>query len=368
MQSNFCSGKPRLISDRALELKSTTPHAPLRVGILGAARIAPFAVIRHARNLDGVEVVAVAEEYQSAERLERYARKHRIPQTYRSFDALLASPDIDAVYVPLPISMHADWCVKAIQAGKHVLCEKPFAANASEAERVLRAAEGTGLVVAEAMHFRYHPLVDRVRQVIRDGEIGEIERIDASFSAYLPFNDFRFDYVTGGGGTIDMGCYPIGFVRAVTEQEPIVIEAEAGLHGALIDRWMRARMRLESGGEVRLFVGMRCIKLLSVSMQIKGNRGSIGILNFIKPEVYHRLKIRTAAGVRNERVPGGSTYKAQLEAFAEAIRTGTQPVTTISDAVKNARVIDAVYLAAGLPVRGDEAVLRGLQHQEGMQG
>jgi predicted dehydrogenase len=110
---------------------------------------------------------------------------------------------------------------------------------------------------------------------------------------------------------------------------------------------------------------MRCSKPLSVSMKIKGSRGSIGILNFIKPEVYHRLRIRTEAGIRNERVPGGSTYKAQLKAFAEAVRDGTQPVTTISDAVNNARVIDAVYLAAGLPVRGDQAVLRELSNQGG---
>jgi len=323
-------------------------------------------VIRHARALEDLEVVAVGEEYQSAERLERYARKHRIPQTYRSFDELLANPDIDAVYVPLPISMHADWCIKAIQAGKHVLCEKPFAANATEAERVLQAATGTDLVVAEAMHFRYHPLVNRVRQIIRDGEIGDIERIDASFSAYLPFDDFRFHYETGGGGTIDMGCYPIGFVRAVTEEEPSVLEAEAGLHGTLIDRWMRARMQLPSGGDVRLFVGMRCSKVLSVSIRIRGSRGSISVLNFIKPEVYHRLKIRSDTGTRRERVPGGSTYEAQLKAFADAVRDGTQPVTTVEDAVNNARVVDAVYLAAGLPVRGDQAVLRNLRNQEGM--
>ena len=112
---------------------------------------------------------------------------------------------------------------------------------------------------------------------------------------------------------------------------------------------------------------MRCSKLLSVSMRIKGSRGSIGILNFIKPEVYHRLKIRTEGGVRSERVPGGSTYEAQLEAFVEAVRDGTEPVTTVSDAVKNARVIDAVYLAAGLPVRGDEAVLRQLENQGGQR-
>ena len=338
---------------------------PLRLGILGAARIAPYAVLKHARKLDSVDVVAVAEEYHPEEHLRRYAKKHGIPRTYRSFDALLARPDIDAVYIPLPIGMHADWCISAIEAGKHVLCEKPFAANAAEAERVLRVAEQTDLVVAEAMHFRYHPLVNRVRDIIRNGEIGTVERIDASFSAYWPFTDFRFDYETGGGGTIDMGCYPIGFIRAVTEEEPTVLEATAGLYGELIDRWMRARLQLPSGGDVRLFVGMRCSNLLSVSMKIHGSAGSIGILNFIKPEVYHRMKVRTADGVRRERVPGGSTYGTQLAAFAEAVRTGTQPVTTVADSVKNMRVIDAVYLAAGLPVRGDETVLARIRGEKG---
>jgi predicted dehydrogenase len=339
---------------------------PVRLGILGAARIAPFAVLRHARKLDAVDVVAVAEEYHPERHLRRYARKHRIPRTYRSFDALLANPEIDAVYIPLPISMHADWCIRSIEAGKHVLCEKPLAANARDAERVLRASEGTGLVVAEAMHFRYHPLVDRVRQIIRDGEIGDIEHIDASFSAYWPFTDFRFDYAMGGGGTIDMGCYPIGFIRAVTEEEPTVTQAKAGLYGTLIDRWMRTSMQLPSGGDVSLFVGMRCSNLLSVSMQIRGSIGSIDILNFIKPEVYHRLKVRTESGIRRERVPGGSTYATQLAAFAEAVHAGTAPVTSIADSVKNARVIDAVYLAAGLPVRGDESVLRMLRAEKGI--
>jgi predicted dehydrogenase len=338
---------------------------PLRLGILGAARIAPFAVLKHARRLDAVEVVAVAEEYHPERHLMRFARKHQIPTTYRSFDALLGDPNVDAVYIPLPISMHADWCIRAIEAGKHVLCEKPLAANAADAARVLEAAEGTGLIVAEAMHFRYHPLVNRVRDIIRSGEIGHVERIDASFSAYWPFTDFRFDYAMGGGGTIDMGCYPIGFIRAVTEEEPTVTHAEAGLYGTLIDRWMRARMTLPSGGDVRLFVGMRCSNLLSVAMKIQGSTGSIAILNFIKPEVYHRMKVKTDAGTRRERVSGGSTYRTQLEAFADAVRTSTPPVTNIEDSVKNARVIDAVYRAAGLPVRGDEAVLSRLRAEKG---
>jgi len=339
---------------------------PLRLGVLGAARIAPFAVLKHARTLDNVDVVAVAEEYHSEAHLRRYAKKHRIPQTYRSFDALLANREIDAVYVPLPISMHADWCIKAIEAGKHVLCEKPFAANATEVERVLRAVEGTDLVVAEAMHFRYHPLVNRVRDILRSGEIGEIEQIDATFCAYWPFTDFRFSYETGGGGTIDMGCYPIGFIRAVTEEEPVVLEATAGLYGTLIDRWMRARMRLPSGGQVRLLVSLRSRHVFSLSIEIRGSRGRISVFNYVKPEVGHRLKILSDAGARRERVPGGSTYGTQLAAFAEAVRTRTQPVTSIADSLKNMRVIDAVYLAAGLPVRGDEAVLARLRAENGM--
>ncbi len=338
---------------------------PVQLGILGAARIAPYAVFKHARTLDSIEVVAVAEEYHPERHLRRYAKKHRIPHTYRSFHELLADPKIDAVYVPLPIGMHADWCIKAIEAGKHVLCEKPFAANATEVERVIRAAEGTNLVVAEAMHFRYHPLVNRVRDIIRSGEIGEIEHIEATFCAYWPFTDFRFNYETGGGGTIDMGCYPIGFIRAVTEEEPVVLEAVAGLHGALIDRWMRTKMQLPSGGRVGLLVSMRSRHVFSLSIEIHGSCGSISIFNYVKPEVGHRLKIRSGAAVRGERVPGGSTYGTQLASFADAVRDGTQPVTTVADSLKNMRVIDAVYLAAGLPVRGDEAVLARLRAEKG---
>jgi predicted dehydrogenase len=338
---------------------------PVRLGILGAARIAPFAVLKHARHLHSIDVVAVAEEYHPERHLRRYAKKHGIPNTYRSFHELLTNPQIDAVYIPLPISMHAHWCIEAIEAGKHVLCEKPFAANATEVERVLRAAEGTNLVVAEAMHFRYHPLVHRVRDIIRSGEIGEIEDIDATFCAYWPFTDFRFNYETGGGGTIDMGCYPIGFIRAVTEEEPLVLEAAAGLYGTLIDRWMRARMQLPSGGQVRLLVSMRSRHVFSLSIKIGGSRGTIRIFNYVKPEVGHRLQIRSHAGVRRERVPGGSTYGTQLASFADAVRDGTQPVTTVADSLKNMRVIDAVYLAAGLPVRGDEAVLARLRAEKG---
>ncbi len=326
----------------------------IKFGILGAAKIAPFALLKQARSIPGVRAYAVAEEYKGPEALQRFASKHGIPKTYQRFDELLGDPNVDAVYLPLPISQHAEWAIKSIQAGKHVLCEKPLAANAREALEIHKAAEATDRVVCEAMHFRYHPLVERVREIIASGEIGELRQIDASFSCFLPMNDFRFNYALGGGCTIDMGCYPIGFLRAVTGIEPEVTHAEAGLHGKLIDRWMRARLQFAPDCQANLYMGMRSHKLLSVSMKIAGETGSIRILNFIKPEVFHRLTIETGRMKRRETIFGESTYATQLAAFLQAIRNETPVLTSTEDAVKNMQVIDAIYQCAGLPIRGLE--------------
>ncbi len=152
-----------------------------------------------------------------------------------------------------------------------------------------------------------------------------------------------------------MGCYPIGFVRAVTGMEPEVISARAGLHGKKIDRWMEAECQFPDESTARIYMGMRSRKLLSVSMKIVGESGSIDIVNFIKPEVYHRLVIKTDKMKRSEKIFGKSTYAAQLEAFVRAVKTKTSPLTTTEDAVKNMRVIDAIYQKAGLPVRGSQA-------------
>ncbi len=323
------------------------------IGILGAARIAPFALIKQAKGIDGVSVTAVAEEYQDAGALEKYAKKHKIPKTYRSFEDLLGDKEIDAVYLPLPISMHAQWAINAIKAGKHVLCEKPLAANADQAESIHTASEETDLIVCEAMHHRYHPLAQRVKDIINNGDIGKLCHIKANFSCYLPFDDFRFNYDLGGGAMMDMGCYPISFLRAVTGIEPTVTQAEAGLHGDKIDRWMKSSLDFTNGCEADIFVGMRAKRsLFSVSVKITGECGTISILNFIKPEIYHRLLVKSDKMKRRETVYGKSTYKTQLEAFVAATRGGNEIVTTTQDALNNQRVIDAIYKKAGLPLRG----------------
>lgn len=329
------------------------PGAPIRIGVLGAARIAPFALFKHVAAVPGVEIAAIAEEYQSFAKTLAYAREHRIPKVYRRFGKLLADPTIDAVYLALPISQHAEWALACIAAGKHLLCEKPLGANAEQAARIDAAQRGTGLVVAEAMHSLQHPMVARVREILASGEIGAITRVDASFSAYLPQKDFRFVYALGGGGMLDMGCYPVALLRAMLGTEPIVKRAKAVEVEPRIDGVMDAELAFPNAPDVRLFVAMRSLRRpLDVTMRFVGTRGSLHILNFMKPEVFHRITVRSPEGQRSERVPGGSTYEAQLRAFVSAVRGGLPMRTTTAEAVRTLTVVDAIYEAAGLPRRG----------------
>ncbi|TFG94091.1 MAG: Gfo/Idh/MocA family oxidoreductase, partial [Myxococcales bacterium] len=142
------------------------------------------------------------------------------PRVFDSYDELLACPEIDAVYNPLPNGLHCEWTIRALEAGKHVLCEKPMASNASEAERMAEAARKAGRVLVEAFHWRYHPLAERMREVVRT-RLGEVEHLEAWLC--IPFllpGDIRFRYELGGGATMDTGCYAINVVRWLAEAEP----------------------------------------------------------------------------------------------------------------------------------------------------
>ncbi|MFZ1866454.1 MAG: Gfo/Idh/MocA family oxidoreductase [Polyangiales bacterium] len=331
------------------------PRLPgtIRFGALGAARIAPFSLFKQVPKVNGVEVAAVAEEYQSYGATLAYAKKHGIPKIHRRFDALLTDPSINAVYLALPTSMHADQALACIAAGKHLLCEKPLACNAEEARRIDAAADKSGLVVAEAMHSLQHPLVARLRQILAEGEIGDIERVEVGFSAFIPKRDFRFVYELGGGAMLDMGCYPVAFLRTVLGTEPTVKSARAELVAPRVDGTMEATLAFPNAPDVRLFVSMRSVRRpVEVQMRFVGTRGRIDLLNFIKPEVYHRLVVRTGSSRRVERVPGGSTYRTQLAAFAESIRDSVPVLTTTAEAARTLTVIDAIYEKSGLLPRG----------------
>src|SRR5215472_3828414 len=201
---------------------------PLRIGILGAARIVPLSIIRPARRVTEVSLYGIAAR--DATRASKFAHKHLIPHTFASYEELLADPNIDAVYVPLPNALHAPWTLKALAAGKHVLCEKPFASNASEAELMAAAAQERKLVLMEAFHYRYHPLAARMKEIVTGGELGEIRHIGVWLCfPLLSRGDIRYNLALSGGTTMDAGTYTINVLRFLAGSEPEVVHATAKL-------------------------------------------------------------------------------------------------------------------------------------------
>ena len=200
----------------------------LRIGILGAARITPSALIKPAQKSDEVVVAAVAAR--NVSRAQAFAAKHGIARVHDSYEALIADPDLDAIYNPLPIALHGKWTRAAIAAGKHVLCEKPFTANADEAREVAELAAKSGRVVMEAFHYRYHPCASRVEEIIASGELGKLERVEAHWCFWMPkFSDIRYNYSLAGGALMDLGCYAVDMVRRFGGSTPEVVSAQAKL-------------------------------------------------------------------------------------------------------------------------------------------
>jgi predicted dehydrogenase len=325
--------------------------APLRIGILGAARIAPMALIRPARSVPEVRIAAVAAR--DATRARAFADKHGVPKVHAGYDALIADPELDAIYNPLPNALHCEWTLRALRAGKHVLCEKPIASNAAEAERMAQAAEASGRVLVEAFHWRCHPLAARMREIVRSGVLGEVRRVEASMCIPLPLpGDIRYRFDLGGGATMDTGCYAINLVRFLAEAEPSVESAEVRRSSPDVDRWMRAELSFEDGRSGRVECSLFSAKLLAVNARVIGSRGRLDVFNPVAPHLFHRLRVRAGGERRSESVPGEATYTHQLRAFVAHVRGAAKMTTDARDAILNMRVIDAVYDRAGMKRRG----------------
>jgi predicted dehydrogenase len=324
--------------------------ADLRIGVLGAARITPAALIRPARVVDGVAVAAIAARDRT--RAAAAAARHGIATVHDEYAAVLADPTLDAVYIPLPNGLHSQWTLAAIAAGKHVLCEKPFTSNADQARTVASAAAGTGLVVMEAFHYRYHPLMARVLSLLAGGTIGSIRRVETELAFPLPrFSDIRYNLALAGGALMDAGCYAVHSLRTLGGAEPEVVSARAIMRSPGVDRAMVAHARFPNGATGRIRCSMWSRHLLGVSARIMGDAGELRIFNYIGPHVYHRLSVRTPSRRWHERVPGEATYTHQLRAFRAAVRDGAPVLTGPEDSVATMTVIDSIYRAAGLEPR-----------------
>jgi predicted dehydrogenase len=320
----------------------------VRIGILGAARVAPLVLVNPAK--ENTEVVVAAVAAREVSRAQAFAAKHGIARVHDSYEALIADPDLNAVYIALPNGLHGRWTRAALTAGKHVLCEKPFTANAAEAREIAERAAKSDRVVMEAFSYRYHPSILRAEQIIASGELGKLERVEAASCFPLPkFSDIRYDYSLAGGATMDSGCYAVHKVRTFGGSTPEVVSAQAKLRDPRVDRAMTAELRFAGGHTGRIRCSMWSSDLPRSSAKVVGDRGELRVLTPVAS--FRRLAVRSPDGNRVERFPRRAPYAYQLDAFAAAVLRGEPVKTTPQDAIENMTVIDAIYRAADLPLR-----------------
>ena len=326
----------------------------VRLGLVAASRIAVPAIIDPLPDVDGVELAAVAAR--DLDRARAAADEWGAPLAFGSYEELMSCGDVDAVYIGTPASLHRQWAIAAIEAGKHVLCEKPFAANADDARLIADAARASDVVVMEAFHWRYHPFAQQLRDVLDSGVLGRVDRIDAAFDipdGKIGRDDIRWDVPLGGGATMDLGCYAIQWVRFAAESEPDVVSAEAVCPVAGIDGSLGAELRWPSGVTGSVHSSMIATgESVEAWLRVSGEHGTMIATNPLAPQ-HGNAMIVVDLGHRIWQRPAETTttYFHQLVAFRDAIVDGTPFPTTADDGVRNMELVDACYRAAGLEPR-----------------
>lgn len=323
----------------------------IRFGTLGAARITPGALIYPCMNEPRALVTAMAAR--DRKRAESFAEAHHISRIYDRYEEVIALDDIQAIYNPLPISAHCEWTLKALDAGKHVLCEKSFASNALEAALMHQRALDSGLVLMDAFHYRYHPVFIRAKEIFDSSQLGVISSIDAVFCVPVKgATDIRMNYDTGGGVTMDIGCYPISWVRHLSGKEPVDVEASAVVGPPDVDLSLDARMIFDDGLVATVHGDMRESASMTARITVIGDRGEMVVENPIAPQLGHLITLTVDGETSYETRDRRPSYCYQLDAFIDAIENNAPMYTDSADAVKQMALIDRCYLAAGLPIRG----------------
>jgi xylose dehydrogenase (NAD/NADP) len=320
----------------------------LKWGIMGCAGIAQGAVIPGIHASQTGEVVAIASRH--LEKAQQTAQKWNIPIAYGSYEELLADSQIDAVYIPLPNHLHKPWTIKAAQAGKHVLCEKPAALNARETQEMVIACHQAGVQWAEAFMYRHHPRYQLMKDVIRSGEIGTLRGIHSNFTFNSSSNkgNFRFDRSMGGGSIYDVGVYPISAARFILEDEPEAVTVHALFspeHGD-VDMMASGLIEFPDGMSLTFDCGMW--GYYRNELEILGTQGRIVVPSaYVDPrDAGSNFYIQTDQGKRDVEVPQVNQFALEVDDLAYAV-WGQKPLHfSASDAVMNMRVVDACLRSA----------------------
>ena len=320
----------------------------LRWGLLSTARInkkliAPLRLSKRST------LLAVASR--SQEKADSYAREQKIQRAYRSYEALLADSEIDVIYNPLPNHLHAEWSIKAVEAGKHVLCEKPLALTLADVDAMAAAAGRTGKIIAEAFAYRAHPHMRKIKEIISSGLLGKLKMVHGSFTFVMTKDDdIRWDPQMGGGGLWDIGCYPLSFTRTVLGKEPLEVFGWQVTSPTGVDEVFAGQLRFPGD----IFFQLDCsFKIPSHAfVEIVGDEGTLNI-----PEPFNLLARKTLYLTRDGKtstivVKGPDPYLAEVENFTDAILLNKMPVTSLADSRLNTAAILALLESAktGKPI------------------
>ncbi|CAM3178509.1 Gfo/Idh/MocA family oxidoreductase [Paenibacillus lupini] len=320
----------------------------LKWGILGCAGIAKRAVIPGLHLSELNEAAAIASR--DGEKAKQTADELNIPTAYDSYEALLADSSIDVIYIPLPNHLHKEWAIRAAEAGKHILCEKPLALNAHEAAEMAEAADKAGVLLSEAFMYRYHPRYQTIKDLIASGAIGEVRGIRSAFTFNNP-NDsknVRFRKEWGGGSIYDVGCYPLNAARLLLGKEPQAVTVNAFFSPEHDDVDMMASGLVEFEGDVSLTFDCGMWAAFRNPLEVLGTDGIIEVPSaFVTPTPESSHIYLTANGERRQiEVPYVNSYTAQADSLYHSITNGTPLTFQTSDAISNMKVIDACLLSA----------------------
>jgi predicted dehydrogenase len=316
---------------------------PLRIGLLAASKIAVGAVMAPAKEREDVAITAVAAR--DPARARTYAETHGIPAAAESYDALIARDDVDVVYIGNPIAGHAEWTIKAVQAGKGVLCEKAFALNAEEGRAMVAAAEAAGQPLLEAFHYRFHNVMRRAVEIVASGELGPLVRADATFDARIPYDpdEIRWRADQGGGALGDLGSYPAHALRTLAG-EPEVTSAKIEMQSG-VDAATSAELVFPGGVPGSLSCSMTAERF-DATLTLEGARGRMSIRNYLAPQAGCSFRVTIGEETRSEPTEGPTTYAAQLEHLVQVVRHGATPLTGGRDAIASLALMDAIRQAA----------------------
>lgn len=326
---------------------------PLRIGVLGAARIAELSIVGPARTT-GHRLVPVAAR--DRDRAEAFAATHGVERVADSYAELVADPEVEVVYNPLANRLHGPWNLAALQAGKHVLTEKPSASNTEEAAQVHEAVAKAGTVFMEGFHYLFHPVTRRLHELLDSGELGDLRHVETMVAMPAPpDDDVRWQLPLAGGAWMDLGCYSLHAQRMLAPWAggaPRLVAARGGekAHAAGVDEWLDVDLEFPGGATGSAHCHM-AHHTWQMSCRVVGSRGEATAVNFVQPHLDDRVVVRTAAGERTEELGRRSSYTYQLEAFAAHLRRGTPLTLDADDALTTMRLIDDSYRAAGFPVR-----------------